>query len=64
MRAMKMTKENPSNKWDEYGNLPSRLPDDLHVHHAELSAWATERARGLGWVRPTTKTNENGHRTA
>lgn len=35
--------------WDENGNLPSRLPDDLRARHAELYAWATERARGLGW---------------
>ena len=36
-------------KWDEYGNLPSRLPDDLRQSHAELYAWATERARTRGW---------------
>jgi hypothetical protein len=36
-------------KWDEYGNLPSRLPDDLRARHAELYEWATERARNLGW---------------
>jgi hypothetical protein len=36
-------------KWDEYGNLPSRLPDDLRQRHAELYAWATECARTRGW---------------
>jgi hypothetical protein len=36
-------------KWDEFGNLPSRLPPELRQRHAELYQWATERASGLGW---------------
>jgi hypothetical protein len=36
-------------QWDQYGNLPSRLPDELRQRHAELYAWATARARELGW---------------
>jgi hypothetical protein len=36
-------------KWDAYGNLPSRLPDELRQRHTELYAWATERARTRGW---------------
>ena len=36
-------------KWDQFGNLPSHLPDDLRQRHAELYAWATERARLRGW---------------
>lgn len=36
-------------KWDEYGNLPSRLPPELRERHAELYASATERAQRRGW---------------
>lgn len=35
--------------WDEYGHLPSRLPDDLRVRHAELYEWAMREARERGW---------------
>ena len=35
--------------WDQYGNLPSRLPPELRERHAELYARATERAQQLGW---------------
>lgn len=36
-------------RWDEYGNLPSRLPPELLARHTELYQWATERARARGW---------------
>ena len=36
-------------RWDEFGNLPSRLPAELQQRHAELYAWAAERGRALGW---------------
>ncbi len=36
-------------RWDEYGNLPSRLPDDLRARHAEIHARAMENARQRGW---------------
>ena len=36
-------------RWDEVGMLPSRLPPDLQGRHAELYAWAAERARARGW---------------
>lgn len=36
-------------KWDEHGNVPSRLPPELRDRHMELYAWATERARTRGW---------------
>ncbi|MDP2433043.1 MAG: hypothetical protein Q8O33_13575 [Pseudomonadota bacterium] len=36
-------------QWDQYGNLPSRLPDELRQRHAELYAWATARGRERGW---------------
>jgi hypothetical protein len=35
--------------WDEYGNLPSRLPPELRQRHAELYARAAARAREKGW---------------
>lgn len=36
-------------EWDQYGNLPSRLPPELRDRHAELYASATERAQRRGW---------------
>lgn len=36
-------------EWDKYGNLPSRLPDDLRRRHGELYARATAAARQKGW---------------
>ncbi len=35
--------------WDQYGNLPSRLPPELRERHAKLYDMATERARQRGW---------------
>lgn len=35
--------------WDQYGNLPSRLPPDLAARHARIYAAAIERAGELGW---------------
>lgn len=36
-------------QWDRHGGLPSRLPEPLRRRHAELYAWAIERARARGW---------------
>ncbi len=36
-------------EWDQYGNLPSRLPDDLRARHAEMYARTMEEARAKGW---------------
>ena len=36
-------------RWDEYGNLPSRLPPELRERHTQLYDRATERARQRGW---------------
>jgi hypothetical protein len=36
-------------QWDQYGNLPSRLPPELRERHAELYSWAMSRAREQGW---------------
>jgi len=35
--------------WDQYGNLPSRLPPELRERHAKFYDMATERARRRGW---------------
>jgi len=35
--------------WDQYGNLPSRLPAELQARHTEIYAWATARGRERGW---------------
>ncbi len=35
--------------WDQYGNLPSRLPPELRERHAKLYDLATERAKTRGW---------------
>jgi hypothetical protein len=35
--------------WDEYGNLPSRLPPELLERHTQLYRDATERGRERGW---------------
>jgi hypothetical protein len=35
--------------WDKYGNLPSRLPEEMRQRHAELYARATAQARDKGW---------------
>jgi hypothetical protein len=36
-------------KWDEFGNLPSRLPADLLERHTQFYRDAMERAAGRGW---------------
>lgn len=36
-------------RWDEYGHLPSQLPDTLRRRHAEIYDWAIARARERGW---------------
>ena len=45
MQLMRQVEE----RWDQYGNLPSRLPPELSERHAQLYAWATARARQQGW---------------
>lgn len=46
---MQVLMDKVDREWDKYGNLPSRLPDEMQVRHAELYARATERAREKGW---------------
>jgi hypothetical protein len=35
--------------WDDFGQLPSRLPPDLAQRHARIHAAAIEKARAQGW---------------
>ena len=36
-------------EWDKYGNIPSRLPDELRARHEAEYEAAIERARKSGW---------------
>lgn len=49
MARMQQLMRQVEERWDEYGNLPSRLPEDLRGRHTELYAWAMARAREQGW---------------
>ncbi len=49
LARMQVLMDQVQRRWDEFGGLPSRLPPELRQRHAELYAWATERARGRGW---------------
>ncbi len=46
---MQVLMDKVDREWDKYGNLPSRLPDEMRARHAALYARATERAREKGW---------------
>lgn len=49
LQRMQLLANQVEARWDGFGNLPSRLPDDLRARHADIYARATERARALGW---------------
>jgi hypothetical protein len=36
-------------EWDQFGNLPSRLPPELAERHTRIYAEAIARARERGW---------------
>jgi hypothetical protein len=46
---MQQLMDQVNRQWDQYGNLPSRLPPELLARHTELYDWATQRARERGW---------------
>lgn len=46
---MQMLMERIQDAWDSYGNLPSRLPEDLRQRHADLYDRAMTEARRRGW---------------
>lgn len=49
LQRMQQLMDRVNRAWDQYGNLPSRLPPDLQTQHAELYSWAMRRARERGW---------------
>ena len=49
LQRMQQLMDQVNKHWDEYGNLPSRLPPELLEEHTRLYNWAMERARGRGW---------------
>jgi hypothetical protein len=38
-----------STAWDQYGHLPSRLPEDLKARHTEIYETAVNTAKAHGW---------------
>lgn len=49
MGRMQMLMDKVQDEWDKYGNLPSRLPDDLRRRHVELYEKAMALAKSKGW---------------
>jgi len=49
LQRMQQLMDKVNRRWDEYGNLPSRLPEELLQKHTELYSWATSRGRERGW---------------
>lgn len=46
---MQILMDRVQDEWDKYGNLPSRLPEDLRRRHAEFYERAMATARDKGW---------------
>jgi hypothetical protein len=46
---MQMLMDKVQDEWDKYGNLPSRLPDDLRQRHLALYEKAMALAKAKGW---------------
>ncbi len=46
---MQMLMDKVQDEWDKYGNLPSRLPEDLLQRHVALYEKAMTLARTKGW---------------
>ena len=46
---MQALMERIQDAWDSYGNLPSRLPEELRRRHADLYDRAMAEARARGW---------------
>lgn len=49
LARMQILMDRVQGEWDKYGNLPSRLPEDLRLRHAALYERAMATARGKGW---------------
>ena len=46
---MQALMERIQDQWDSYGNLPSRLPQELRRRHTQLYDAAMTEARSRGW---------------
>jgi hypothetical protein len=46
---MQVLMDKVDKEWDQYGNLPSRLPTELAERHTRAYAGAIARARDQGW---------------
>jgi len=49
LQRMQLLTNQVEARWDDYGNLPSRLTDDLRARHAEIYERAMADARQRGW---------------
>lgn len=49
LARMQMLMQKIEERWDKFGNLPSRLPDELRARHTTIYTAATARARQHGW---------------
>jgi len=49
LQRMQQLMDKVNIQWDQYGNLPSRLPPEMLEKHTELYNWAAQRARERGW---------------
>lgn len=58
---MQVLMEKVEVEWDQYGDRPSRLPDDLRARHAEINARALEEARVRGIPNWATTTDRPFH---
>jgi len=46
---MQILMDKVQDEWDKYGNLPSRLPEDLRQRHIAVYEKAMGAARTKGW---------------
>lgn len=46
---MQVLMDKVDKEWDQYGNLPSRLPPALAERHTRIYAAAVARAKDRGW---------------
>lgn len=49
MGRMQMLMDKVQDEWDKYGNLPSRLPEELKQRHIALYEKAMTQAKTKGW---------------
>lgn len=49
MGRMQLLMDRCEKEWDKYGNLPSRLPQELRLRHVEIYEKAMGIAKNKGW---------------